>query len=217
MPSRIPSASAPKISRTGRKMAHARLAAPPLIDCAAAMQTENRTSAIASSSATTESSVFVTGPLALYWLMTIMVDAGAVAAAIDPRTRENGTEYPVRIIIPATNTTANKDSRQAMMTGAVPTCRKYDRLNSLPIENAMNPRAASGMIVILLMNDSDSTENGIPSAGRKYGPSRSPAIRYPVTFGSLRCFISLPINMPDRTIMPRLARTFKSGVMIPLP
>ena len=40
---------------------------------------------MASSSATTGSRISVTGPLALYWLTTISVAAGAVAVAMAPR------------------------------------------------------------------------------------------------------------------------------------
>ncbi len=46
--------------------------------------TANSTRPTASSSATTGSSISVTGPLALYWRTTISVAAGAVALATAP-------------------------------------------------------------------------------------------------------------------------------------
>ena len=88
------------------------------------MDTENRISAVASSIATTDSRVDVTGPFALYWLITMIVAAGAVAAAIDPSTRENATSCPVTISTATTTTTANKDSSEAMISGAAPTFLK---------------------------------------------------------------------------------------------
>ena len=71
--------------------------------------------------ATTDRSDSVTGPLARYCLMTMMVAAGAVAAAIAPRTREKATLCPEMIRPRTTNSTANSDSRQAMTIGAAPT------------------------------------------------------------------------------------------------
>ena len=59
---------------------------------ARAIESEYIISAVASSIATTESKVSLTGPFALYCLITIIVAAGAVAAAIEPKTSENVVE-----------------------------------------------------------------------------------------------------------------------------
>ena len=89
--------------------------------CATATAMPNAMSAVASSMATTLSSVSVTGPLALYCLMTIMVAAGAVAAAIAPNTNENGSVCPLRTSPSVTNKTATKLSNMAMTMGVMPT------------------------------------------------------------------------------------------------
>ena len=49
-----------------------------------------------------------------YCLMTIMVAAGAVAAAIAPNTNENGSVCPLRSSPSVTNKTATKLSNMAM-------------------------------------------------------------------------------------------------------
>ena len=88
---------------------------------AIATQMPNRISAVASSSATTESRVSVTGPLALYWRMTMIVAAGAVAAAMEASTSENGSSCPAISNPASTNSTANSDSNTAMTIGVAPT------------------------------------------------------------------------------------------------
>ena len=72
----------------------------PLITPAIETAKPNATSATASSIATTAISVSVTGPFAPYCLITIMVAAGAVAAAIAPRTMENATSKPAAMSAP---------------------------------------------------------------------------------------------------------------------
>ena len=80
----------------------------------------NAISATASSSATTESSVSVTGPLALYCLMTMMVAAGAVADAIAPSTSEKGRSWPLMTSPSTTISTAPRPSVMAITTGVKP-------------------------------------------------------------------------------------------------
>jgi len=84
----------------------------------------NAINAVASSSATTLISMEVIGPLALYCLITIMVCAGAVAAAIAPRRIESGAGKPNKTQATITTATAPKLSRQAMTNGAAPTFLK---------------------------------------------------------------------------------------------
>ena len=76
--------------------------------------------ATASSKATTLIRVSVKGPLALYCFTTSRVAAGAVAAAIEARTRENSRPLP-KIIQPIkTKILANKDSKIAITIDFVP-------------------------------------------------------------------------------------------------
>ena len=80
--------------------------------------------AAASSIATTLSKVSVTEPLALYCLITMIVAAGAVAAAIAPRMIEKLMSFPVIIKAAATRNTATKASIKAMTIGVMPTFLK---------------------------------------------------------------------------------------------
>ena len=121
-PSSAPPSSASAISSTGFKMLSTSETSAVLVSvCATATAMPNAMSAVASSMATTLSSVSVTGPLALYCLMTIMVAAGAVAAAIAPNTNENGSVCPLRTSPSVTNKTATKLSNMAMTIGVMPT------------------------------------------------------------------------------------------------
>ena len=120
-PSAAPTTRAPPISRSGDSKDAPNDAPASVRPCATATASENRIRAVASSMATTDSSVSVTGPFARYCLMTMMVAAGAVAAAIAPSTSENGSGCLAISRPSTTNTTANSDSRHAMTIGATPT------------------------------------------------------------------------------------------------
>ena len=120
-PRTAPTTSAPPISLTGASRDAPREAPLLVTAWATATARENRISAVASSMATTDNRDSVTGPLARYCLMTMMVAAGAVAAAMAPRTREKGRLWPEISRPQTTNSTANSDSMQAMTMGAAPT------------------------------------------------------------------------------------------------
>lgn len=87
----------------------------------------------------------VRGPFARYWRTTISVAAGAVAAAIEPKTIANGTFSPDMISTKSTNNTAPKASVSPIISGAFPIFLRKESLNSAPIEKAINPSAISGI------------------------------------------------------------------------
>ena len=86
MPKPMPINSAPANSMTGPTIAiptsRGELPIPSCSRVVAAEAMPKATSATASSSATTASNVSVKGPLARYWRATMMMEIGAVAAAI---------------------------------------------------------------------------------------------------------------------------------------
>ena len=120
-PRSAPTKSAPPISITGGKTVSLKDVPLPAIAEAIAIESEYIISAVASSIATTERSVSVSLPFALYCLITIIVAAGAVAAAIEPSTSENVIPKPAARSARTTNTTAKNDSRHAMTIGVAPT------------------------------------------------------------------------------------------------
>ena len=146
-----PITTAPSISTTGLSSAIPSDSLLPPSAPAMATQMPKNISAVASSIATTLNSVSVIGPLALYWRMTIIVAAGAVAAAMEPSTIENGRSKPAMMSPTITKTTASSDSNTAITIGVAPTRLKYEILNSLPIEKAMKPSATFDIIVIELI------------------------------------------------------------------
>ena len=81
----------------------------------------NKISAIASSKATTLNRVSVSGPFALYSLMTIIVEAGSVAAAMAPNIIANAKSTPISSNPAVTISTAPADSNRAIITGPKPT------------------------------------------------------------------------------------------------
>ena len=74
------------ISTSGFTMTETRLMEPEIRALAIPVDTAKTIKPTASSRATMGSRMLVRGPLALYWLMTITVAAGAVAVAIAPST-----------------------------------------------------------------------------------------------------------------------------------
>ena len=80
--------------------------APLVRDCAMASDMANAARPIASSIATTESSVFVIVPCARYCRTTINVAAGAVAVAIAPSVSESGRSNPQTISTTSTSASA---------------------------------------------------------------------------------------------------------------
>ena len=116
-----PTTKAPPISITGERRASPKVISPPARALAMATQIPKYIRAVASSIATTESKVSVIGPLALYCLITMMVAAGAVAAAIAPSTKENESSKPAATRPMTTAITANSDSKIAITMGVAPT------------------------------------------------------------------------------------------------
>ena len=197
IPKTAPIPSAPIISTIGEKIILTTdTFAVELSIPATATAIPKSISAAASSRATTDKSVSVTGPFALYWRITIMVAAGAVAAAIELKTIENDSSLPIATSTAHTATTAPRASSAAMTIGAAPTFLKYDILNSLPIENAIKPSATSLITAI----------ESIVSFGiilSTLGPKTRPARRYPVTLGSLTSFTRRPNAIPEKIIIAR--------------
>ena len=143
-PQAAPSSSESKTSQNGSRIDSATLPPPaPEIACAIVTEKPKATSATASSMATTLISVSVTGPRALYCLMTRIVAAGAVAAAMAPSTSANSTSNPNATSAPCTRKTATIASKIAITTGVKPTRLKYERLKVSPTVNAINASAIS--------------------------------------------------------------------------
>ena len=113
------------------------------------MEIPKKIKAVASSTATVATSVFVISPLARYCLITISVAAGAVAAPMAPRAKQyvNISRYDLfkyltiigekHIVTPVMTTTAKKLSPNAKAIGLAPTLLRKLVLNSHPIVNAM--------------------------------------------------------------------------------
>ena len=83
------------------------------------------------------------------------------------------------------------------MRACLPISLRSDARNSLPMENAINPSATSD-ISDNVWTDSESTNPSplMPNLPIKYGPIRTPAIRYAVTEGSLKGLKTLVIRSP---------------------
>ena len=147
----------------------------------------------------------VRGPLALYWLMTMMVAAGAVAVATAPSTMQVETgSFSPRTRWSSRRTTSTKRAAErawmmAMTVACLPVCFKADSRNSLPMEKAMKPRATSQMRPKL---DTSSNEAkpipGMPKSPRQLGPMSTPATKYAVTAGRCQRLISRLIIRPAR-------------------
>ncbi len=121
-PSRKPNSSEPRISPTGFATDRSSDVSPGCcIMFTIAMANPKAIRATASSSATTLSSVSVTGPFALYCLTTIIVAAGAVADAIAPRSIAISILNPVSISTRTTTAVAASPSMTAIIIGIVPT------------------------------------------------------------------------------------------------
>lgn len=116
-----PKAMDPKISIRGDKaVAQAELWPGFSMELTVAMAKPNAIMATASSKATTLSMVFVTGPFALYCFTTIIVAAGAVAAAMAPKRSEIFVSKPQIIKTPDTKTEAKRASNKAITMGVAP-------------------------------------------------------------------------------------------------
>ena len=166
--------------------------------------TLNSTSPTASSMATTSISSFVKGPSALYWRTTIKVAAGAVAEAIAPNVMAQEIEiisgkHRCRIIR-TTSTTAVVITacRMPIVIALFPMVLSCDNRNSLPMVNAINPKAVS----VIIPSSSTCSKLWNPKPGifnlpSTKGPSSNPATKYAVTAGRFKSFVSLEsINPP---------------------
>src|SRR5699024_9803544 len=114
--------------------------------CVIAAAKPNNIKAIASSIATTLKRVSVTGPFALYCLITITVAAGAVAAAIAPNIIAIERSKPASTKAIWTNNTANVASKRAITIGDQHTLLKQLILNEKTNVNAINPKATCEII-----------------------------------------------------------------------
>ena len=106
-------------------------------------EAEKRTRPTASSMATTISSRWVSGPLALYCLTTIRVAAGAVAAAIAPSVMAEAMEMMSGRMKCARSTSAvvTTACRMPTVMACRPMLSSVVRRNSLPMTKAMKPSA----------------------------------------------------------------------------
>ena len=89
----------------------------------------------------------------MYCFTTIRVAAGAVAVAIAPRViaagsgnRSGMAKWTAQRAM-STKTVAASAWKTAMVTTFLPMCLRSSSLNSLPIAKAMNPSAASEMML----------------------------------------------------------------------
>ena len=107
VPSAAPTTRERPISSSGEISMFCTVGAAPLVrDCAMASEIANAARPIASSMATTESSVFVIVPCARYCRTTISVAAGAVAVAIAPSVSDSGRSNPQKISTTSTAASA---------------------------------------------------------------------------------------------------------------
>ena len=90
-PRPAPSSREATISMAGFNSTDTRFTEPEIRALAMPVDTAKTIRPTASSRATMGSRMLVRGPLALYWLMTITVAAGAVAVAMAPRTMQVDT------------------------------------------------------------------------------------------------------------------------------
>ena len=208
-PSTAPNNKPPNISTQGAIRSLLTGALPlELITLATAIESPYAINATASSSATTGSRVFVTGPFVLYCFTIIIVDAAAVADAIAPSASAKLTLYPSRSRIVSTTSTAPTPSVIPITSGAFPTFFKKVVLNSAPIEKAMHPSASSVTRSILSINSS-------LKIFKQFGPISNPITRYPVTFGSRICLTILPAISAASNIIPKYVKIFKSMITHP--
>ena len=137
-----------------------------------------------------------------YALQTLVATVNAGAERVVLCDTNGGSMPGTHNSTASTNRIANSDSKVAMTIGITPTRLKYDSLNSLPMENAIKPRAASEMIsscgkssaVIMPPNGQFGIKDGIA------GPRSNPAIRYPVTFGRRNSLANRPNAIPAKII-----------------
>ena len=112
--------------------------------------------------------VSINGPFALYWRMVMMVDAGAVAQPMAPRSRLKDRDRPNSSMAVVMNTPAVRDSNRVSMTMFFPLAFRDESLKYLPTPKAMKARATSVTNSIPLVISA-----GIRSSA--YGPMATPA------------------------------------------
>ena len=118
---------------------------PPLsIPWATAAQTLKASSATASSRATICKSTSTNSPLALYWRMVIMVEAGAVADPMAPSSREKGMDSRnTKAMTRKMSTAAVRASNTVRISTFRPFCRSRESRKYFPTPKAMKARATS--------------------------------------------------------------------------
>ncbi len=89
----------------------------------------------------TPSTVSVSGPEALHSRITISVEAGAVAMAMEPSSREACQLWPSASIAVLTRIAASRDSARVTRSTLSPTVCTRWRSKMDPTENRINPRA----------------------------------------------------------------------------
>ncbi len=184
-PSTDPSSTETTTSSSGlTKTLTALNAAPPIRLFAMPKETAKTTRPTASSSATMGSSRSTRGPLALYWLTTIKVAAGAVAAAMAPSVMATGTVTWLGMIRwriksdRSTNSVADRAWKMAMMVACRPMALSWVNRNSLPMAKAIKPRATSEMgFMTSTASKSTKPKPATPNRPSANGPMSNPAIR----------------------------------------
>ena len=83
------------------------------------------------------------GPLALYCRIVIMVEAGAVAQPMAPKSRLKDRDNPIISITIVMKIPAVRDSNRVRITIFFPLAFRDDSLKYFPTPNAINARARS--------------------------------------------------------------------------
>ena len=157
-----------------------------------------------SSSATICNRVSTNSPFALYWLMVIMVLAGAVAVAMAPSiSAKSQFKRNMNFRRKVTSTPAARASLMVITMILLPVRISTSFLKNFPTPKAMNASARS---LIKLMPPI--IFRGIKLSPQ--GPIRIPARIYPLTFGMFRVLVIRVMIKPEKRMMERVRSTLVS-------